>query len=105
MANRNVEREKYQGAKNPTTTKKRIGQGADVGGAVADWRNTNPDVLVWFVELATRDDCAVRFGYSRDGGAYSLGIYADGTSQTLYLSGKEDVNEWLTKLGREVEEA
>lgn len=105
MANTRVEREKFNGAAKQSTGKKRIGQSPEVGGSAADWRNANPDILVWFVELATRDDCAVRFGYSRDGGAYSLGIYADGTSQTLYLSGKEDVNDWLTRLGREVEEA
>ncbi len=104
MGNDRAEQQKRRTPPKAATGKKRIGQGGGETGAVADWRNVNPDVLVWFVELATRDDCAVRFGYSRDGGAYSLGIYADGASETLYLSGKEDVSEWLTRLGREVEE-
>lgn len=105
MANQRAEEQKRRTPPTAGQKKKRIGEGGDTGGNVADWRNVNPDVLVWFVELATRDDCAVRFGYSRDGGAYSLGIYADGGSNTLYLPGKDDVNEWLTRLGREVESA
>lgn len=104
MANLKAEAQRRSTPNQAQAKKKRIGEGGETGGTTADWRNVQPDLLVWFVELATRDDCAVRFGYSRDGGAYSLGIYADGGSNTLYLAGKEDVNDWLTRLGREVEE-
>lgn len=105
MGNNKAEAQKRTYNEPKSASKKRIGSADASGGQIADWRNLNPDVAVWFIELATRDDCAVRFGYSRDGGAYSLGVYADGTSQTLYLGGTEDVTAWLTRLGREVEEA
>jgi hypothetical protein len=40
-------------------------------------------------------DGATRFGYSRDGGAYAIGILGDGEPFTEYLPGTADVDEWL----------
>jgi len=85
----------------PSRTLRRVGLTTTDGGAPADWGSVDPAVLAWFVELMTRDDCAVRFGYSRDGGAYAIGIYGRGDTYTIYLSLREDVNEWLSRVGQE----
>lgn len=42
---------------------------------------------------------AIRFGRTRDGGAWAFGIYGDGTQPyTEYVRGGEDVNEYLQGL-------
>jgi hypothetical protein len=38
---------------------------------------------------------ALRFGYSRDGGAYAIGVYGDGEPYTDFYSPREDLNEFL----------
>jgi len=65
------------------------------GGQVADWGGADPELLRRFIVAATGDDGAIRFGYSRDGGAYSVGVYAGGQSETLYIPCTEDIDEWL----------
>jgi len=65
------------------------------GGEVADWGGCDCALMARFVAVAARDGGAVRFGYTRDGGAYAVGIYGDGTPYTVYVSPKEDINEWL----------
>lgn len=63
--------------------------------AVADWGNAEPGLLASVVATVTMGGGAMRFGYSRDGGAFSVGIYGDGDPFTEYLPGTEDVDEWL----------
>jgi len=65
------------------------------GGEVADWANAFSPTLSAFIAAVARDGGAVRFGYTRDGGAYAIGIYGDGEPYTVYVSPKEDINEWL----------
>jgi hypothetical protein len=62
---------------------------------VADWGGANEGLLRSVVENVTKGGGAVRFGYSQDGGAYSLGIYGDGEPFTEYLPATADVDEWL----------
>lgn len=62
---------------------------------VADWGGVDPDTLRKVIETVTLGGGAIRFGYTRDGGAYSLGIYGDGKPFTEFLPGNQDVDEWL----------
>lgn len=61
----------------------------------ADWGSANAELLQRVIEVATAGGGAIRFGYSRDGGAYSVGIYGDGKPFTEFLPGPADVDEWL----------
>jgi len=41
---------------------------------------------------------AVRFGYTRDGGAYSIGLYLGSDSKTYYCNDAEGINDQLREL-------
>jgi len=64
-------------------------------GQVADWAAADGGLLTAFIAAVAVDGGAARFGYTRDGGAYAIGIYGDGDPYTVYVSPKEDINEWL----------
>ena len=64
----------------------------------ADWGNANSELLARVIELVTAGGGAIRFGYSRDGGAYSLGIYGDGKPYTEFQPGNTDIDGWLEEL-------
>lgn len=66
-------------------------------GQVADWATVDGSLLSNFVAAVARDGGAARFGYTRDGGAYAVGIYGDGDPYTVYISPKEDINDWLNE--------
>ena len=54
------------------------------------------------LEILTTRGLAVRFGKSRDGGAYAVGVYGDGQAPyTDFLKPDEDIIQYL----RELEEA
>lgn len=61
----------------------------------ADWRKANGDLLRDTIHLAASTGGALRFGYSRDGGALSLGIYGDGDPYTEWIGPGEDLNDKL----------
>jgi len=62
----------------------------------ADWGSAEPELLSELIQRITARDGAIRFGYTTDGGAYSVGIYGDGKPFTEFLPGTADVNDWLT---------
>jgi hypothetical protein len=41
---------------------------------------------------------ALRLGYSRDGGAYAVGVYGDGDPYTLYHPPEDDIDSLLAKI-------
>lgn len=61
----------------------------------ADWSAQDGDLLKSIIANVTGDGGAIRFGYSRDGGAYSLGIYGDGKPFTEFCPASTDVDTWL----------
>lgn len=67
------------------------------GGATApvDWSKVDPILVTDTIATVAATGGALRFGYTRDGGAYSVGVYGDGTPYTLYCSPHEDVRELL----------
>lgn len=64
-------------------------------GNVADWASADPQILIAAIVAVTRDGGAIRFGYSRDGGVYAVGIYDNGTNETLYVRPSEGIDEFL----------
>lgn len=64
----------------------------------ADWGNVDPRTLVKAIETVARAGGALRFGYTRDGGAYALGIYGDGDPHTVYIKPSEDISAVLDEL-------
>lgn len=63
--------------------------------AEADWGSIDGELLRELIEAITRFDGAVRFGCTKDGGAYSLGIYGDGKPFTEFCPGTGDCEQWL----------
>jgi hypothetical protein len=44
---------------------------------------------------------AIRFGHTRDHGAWAIGVYGDGSKPyTEYVRGSEDINRYLANLGQ-----
>lgn len=65
---------------------------------IADWSNANPAVVLGLVCAVAAREGAVRYGYTRDGGAYSIGIYQGDLSKTYYCNEKDGIDEFLTEL-------
>jgi hypothetical protein len=63
--------------------------------SVADWASAEPGNIIAVICAVAQNDGAVRFGYSRDGGAYSVGIYGDGKPFTEFCPATGNVDEWL----------
>lgn len=62
---------------------------------VANWLDANPDVLRRAISSAASTGGALRFGYSRDGGAFAIGVYGDGDPYTDFVGGNEPIDEYL----------
>lgn len=68
------------------------------GGSVADWANANSEDVLRLVCLVGMEGGAVRFGYTRDGGAYSIGLYLGDDSKTYYCNEAEGINAQIREL-------
>jgi len=67
-------------------------------GNTADWETASHELIVRAIGVISRAGGAVRFGYTRDGGAYAIGIMGDGEPYTEYIRPTESVDEYLTAL-------
>jgi len=67
-------------------------------GEQADWGAVDGAAIHAAVVAATNCGWAVRFGYTRDGGAYTLGVLGDGEPYTEYVRPTEDIHLALTAL-------
>lgn len=65
------------------------------GGGIADWEQADADILRRAIATAALTGGALRLGYSRDGGAYAVGIYGDGDVYTEWCSPSQDLNQFL----------
>lgn len=77
-------------------SKKRRYQQSSVGNA--DWARVQANALIRCVESVTRTGCAIRLGYSRDGGAYAIGIIGDGDPYTVWAANDEELDIRLGEL-------
>lgn len=72
------------------------------GSAVADWQSADANLVLRLVCVVGVVSGAVRFGYTRDGGAYSIGIYLGADSKTYYCNNAEGINDELERLIEEL---
>lgn len=63
----------------------------------ADWTTADPSLLCGAVTAISTLGGAIRLGYTRDGGAYAIGIYGDGEYRTEYVRPDEDINDYLVE--------
>lgn len=64
----------------------------------ADWSEVDAELIRKVVAAVAKDDGAIRFGYSRDGGAFGVGIYGDGEPFTEYIPVTGDIEGHLREL-------
>lgn len=62
------------------------------------WETPNAANILALITAVEGFDGAVRFGRTRDGGSYALGIYEGGDNWTEYWSGSEGVDKWLSEI-------
>lgn len=65
---------------------------------VADWSTVDPVPLIRLISTVSSQNGAVRFGYTRDGGAYSIGVYLDDDRETFYCRPGDDLSALLDDL-------
>lgn len=68
---------------------------ADAREGVADWTSANPTLVVQAIAIVAFHGGALRFGYTRDGGAYAIGILGDGDPYTEYVKPSENLDDYL----------
>lgn len=64
----------------------------------ADWESCDAEQLRTTIAIVAKVGGALRLGYSRDGGAYAVGVYGDGDPYTLYHAPDEDIDALLAKI-------
>ena len=82
---------------------KRPGQSGNAG-QVADWSNADASKIQKAISAAGIKHGAMRFGYSRDGGAYAIGVYAGNDYFTDYVRPNEDIDAYLDRITEAFEE-
>lgn len=68
------------------------------GSDVTDWGSIAGKVVIDLVQVVASAGGAVRLGYTRDGGAYSVGIYLDDDRETFYFKPGSDIDNDLVRL-------
>ncbi len=66
--------------------------------AQADWGNVDAKKVLEAIGAAASKSGALRFGYTRDGGAYAIGVYAGSDYFTDYVRPDEDIEVYLQEL-------
>lgn len=90
-------KEKARDAQRAAKNERRVATNGTPGTA-ADWTAVNAEWLRAAVAQIAAEGGAIRLGYTRDLGAYSIGIYGDGEPYTDYLRPSEDVDAYLERL-------
>jgi len=73
-------------------------------GVVADWRQCDGDVLSRAVAAVTSSGAALLFGYTRDGGAYSIVFLNGGVQKKEYVPATADITEFMRGVAEDYEE-
>lgn len=64
----------------------------------ADWTGVDAAIVCRAIASVARTGGALRFGYSRDGGVFAIGVLGDGEPYTLWERDAEQVNITLKEL-------
>lgn len=87
--------------KNELHTGKLFDTGSNGGEASAfDWGSVDPSRLSEIIQLVTSRGGAIRFGYTRDGNAGSIGVYYGDQRDTVYIRPNGDSEESLGLIER-----
>jgi len=78
--------------------RKKLPEAKRAGHGTADWANADAALVHGLVCSVAVAGGAVRFGYTRDGGAYSIGLYLGDDSKTYYCNEQDGINEELREL-------
>jgi hypothetical protein len=70
----------------------------------ADWLTADPTLVLRAIAAVARVGGALRFGYTRDGGAYAIGLYLSNDRTTEYVRPHEDINYYLEGLIEDIGE-
>lgn len=62
---------------------------------ILGWRSAMPEKILSLIDASTSRGGAVRFGFTRDGGAFACGLYYGGQSDTKYCRPSEDINTFI----------
>lgn len=71
---------------------------------IADWEGANSDLIKRCVCAVGIAGGAIRFGYTRDGSAYSVGIYVGDDRETYYARPYDNIDSLLTQIAEGLEE-
>jgi len=71
------------------------------GLVVPEWDNVPEMLIAALVRLSTTQGASPTFGYTKDGTSLTIAIYHKGDRKVDYLSGPEEVQEYLTWLATE----
>lgn len=71
---------------------------------IADWAGVDGGLVVRAVAAIGVSGGALRLGYTRDGGAYAVGIYDGDDKQTIYVSPNDSVEEVLREIAEHYED-
>lgn len=75
-----------------TTSQQRATRRRNRGGSdPADWSSVDGGLLLAVVAAVARHGYAIRFGYTKDMGAYAIGIIGDGEPFTEFVRPTEDI--------------
>jgi len=66
--------------------------------SAAEWGDANADKVLAAISAIAGNGFAVRFGYTRDGGAFAIGVVGDGDPYTEYVRPNEDIDLYLDGL-------
>lgn len=69
-------------------------------GKTVSWTHVDAEQIRDTITAVSGTGCAIRFGYSRDNGAYCIGIIGDGEPYTVWAASIEEVNAKLGDLER-----
>lgn len=87
-----------------TTNEQRRNRRSNKGIAeAADWGGADAKLLQRVIAAIGKHGYAVRFGYTRDGGAYAIGVLGDGDPFTEYVRPNEDIDSYLEGLAIDYE--
>lgn len=71
---------------------------------ISDWESADEKILKRCICAAGAAGGAIRFGYTRDGGAYSIGVYVGDDRETYYGRPYDDIDSLLTQIAEGLEE-
>lgn len=98
------EQDKKDDKRRSAQNKKEAFKKKDTGGPVADWAGVDGSLVCRAVAAIGVGGGALRLGYTRDGGAYAIGIYDGDNKSTVYVSPNEDIEETLREIATHYED-